>query len=184
MLKDILAISGQSGLWKLVSRSTKGIIVENIETGKRIPAFHTSKVSALEDIAIYTEDEEVPLKSIFEKISKIENKGATSINKNSSVDEIKEYFEDVLPNYDKSRVYPSDMKKVLTWYNILLEKDLLNFDEKAEESKDDNSKEEKPVVKEKTEKIPEKRKVAEKTVKAESKKSPSVPKQTMRKKMG
>lgn len=134
MLKDILAISGQPGLWKLVSQTAKGIVVENIETGKRIPAFQTSKVSALDDIAIYTEGEEVPLVDIFQKIYKIENKAATSIDKKSSNDEVKEYFEDVLPEYDKEKVYISDMKKVIGWYNTLLKANMINFDEKKEEA--------------------------------------------------
>ncbi len=135
MLKDILSISGQSGLFKLVAQSSRSIIVESLETGKKIPVYFSSKVSALEDIAIYTEDEEVPLAEIFEKIYKMENKGQTSISSKSTNEEIKDYFGDVLPNYDKERVYVSDMKKVLNWYNILCAKGLLNFEEKAEEQK-------------------------------------------------
>ncbi|MCQ2607314.1 MAG: DUF5606 domain-containing protein [Bacteroidales bacterium] len=134
MLKDILSISGQSGLFKLVAQSSRSIIVESLETGKKIPVYFSSKVSALEDIAIYTEDEEVPLAEIFEKIYKMENKGQTSISSKSTNEDIKDYFGDVLPNYDKERVYVSDMKKVLNWYNILCAKGLLNFEEKAEES--------------------------------------------------
>ncbi|MCQ2606503.1 MAG: DUF5606 domain-containing protein [Bacteroidales bacterium] len=135
MLKDILSISGQSGLFKLVAQSSRSIIVESLETGKKIPVYFSSKVSALEDIAIYTEDEEVPLAEIFEKIYKMENKGQTSISSKSTNEDIKDYFGDVLPNYDKERVYVSDMKKVLNWYNILCAKGLLNFEEKAEEQK-------------------------------------------------
>lgn len=101
MLKEILSISGQPGLWKMVSQTAKGIIVENIETGKRIPVFQTAKVSGLEDIAIYTDEEEVPLTDVFEKIYKMENKGATSVSHKAANTEIKEYFEDVLPDYDK-----------------------------------------------------------------------------------
>ncbi len=134
MLKDILSISGQSGLFKLVAQSSRSIIVESLETGKKIPVYFSSKVSALEDIAIYTEDEEVPLADIFKSIYKMENKGLTSISSKSTNEDIKDYFGDVLPNYDKERVYVSDMKKVLNWYNILCSKGLLNFDEKAEES--------------------------------------------------
>lgn len=140
MLKDILSISGHSGLYKLVAQSTKSIIVESLENGQRMPIYFTSKVSALEDIAIYTEDEEVPLKDIFEKIYKMENKGATSISSKSTNEDIKEYFGDVLPNYDKERVYVSDMKKVLNWYNLLLAKGILNFEEKQEEPKEEVTK--------------------------------------------
>ena len=138
MLKDILSISGHSGLFKFVAQSSKSIIVESLETHKKMPVYFSSKVSALEDIAIYTEDEEVPLAQIFEKIYKMENKGKTSVSAKSTNDDIKEYFEDILPAYDKERVYVSDMKKVLNWYNILREQKMLNFEEEkpAEEKQE------------------------------------------------
>ena len=135
MLKDILSISGHSGLFKLVAQSTKSIIVESLETHQKMPVYFTSKVSALEDIAIYTEDEEIPLAQIFEKIYKMENKGKTSVTSKSSSEDIKEYFGDILPDYDKERVYVSDMKKVLNWYNILLSQNMLNFDEQKKAEK-------------------------------------------------
>ncbi|MBK8805790.1 MAG: DUF5606 domain-containing protein [Bacteroidales bacterium] len=128
MLKEILAISGQSGLWKLVSQTKNGIIVENLDSKKRIPAYHTSKVSALEDIAIYTEDKEVPLKDVFKKIYEIENKEEVVMKKDASNDDVKKYFVTILPDYDKDRVYVSDMKKVFVWYNILLKQNLMNFE--------------------------------------------------------
>src|SRR5574344_243776 len=136
MLKDILSISGHSGLFKLVAQSSRSIIVESLETHQRIPVYFTSKVSALEDIAIYTEDEELPLAQVFEKIYKMENKGQTSISAKSTNEDIKDYFEDILPDYDKSRVYVSDMKKVLSWYNILLAQNILNFEEEKKEKKE------------------------------------------------
>ena len=135
MLKDILSISGHSGLFKLVAQSTKSIIVESLETHQKMPVYFSSKVSALEDIAIYTEDEEIPLAQIFEKIYKMENKGKTSVTAKSSSEDIKEYFGDILPDYDKERVYVSDMKKVLNWYNILLSQNMLNFEEQKKAEK-------------------------------------------------
>jgi len=135
MLEGILSISGQSGLFKLITQAKNGIIVESFETQKRMPVYSNAKVSALEDIAIFTNEEEVPLKDVFQKIYTIENKKATSVSKKATNDEVKDYFEDILPEYDKDRVYVSDMKKVITWYNVLLEKGLLNFDEKKEEAK-------------------------------------------------
>ncbi len=132
MLNDILAVSGQSGLFKLIAKNANSIIVESLETGKRFPVYQTTKVSTLGDIAIFTIDTEVPLTDVFEKISKIENKAACSIGKGASNDEVKEYFEDVLPNYDKERVYVSDMKKVLSWYTILQGKEMLDFEKKEE----------------------------------------------------
>jgi len=132
MLEGILAIAGQPGLYKHVSQTKTGIIVESIETSKRMPVYATAKVSALEDIAIFTTGEEVPLVEVFEKIHKIENKGKTSVDKKTSSNELKEYFEDILPDYDKERVYISDMKKVVTWYNLLLESEMLDFTKKEE----------------------------------------------------
>lgn len=131
MLKDILAISGYQGLYKLVGQNPKNIIVESLETKKRLPIYHSSKVSALEDIAIYTTNKEVPLVSVFEEIYKIENKQQTTITPKDAAEDIKEYFEDVLPDYDKDRVYISDMKKVIQWYNLLVGEGLLNFTDAA-----------------------------------------------------
>lgn len=128
MLKGILSISGQSGLFKLVAESKSNIIVESLENSKRMPVHSTSKVSALEDIAIYTENGDVPLKEIFKAISDKENGGA-AISAKVSANELKAYFEEVVPEYDRDRVYVSDIKKVLLWYNILQEKDLLDFSE-------------------------------------------------------
>jgi len=124
MLKGILAISGEAGLYKMVSQSKNGIIVESIETQKRIPAYATNKISALEDIAIFTEDEEVPLKDIF---INIKNKfgGKEAISHKVPNQEIKTFFKEILPNYDEDRVYVSDMKKVVRWYNILANQNLL-----------------------------------------------------------
>jgi len=132
MLDGILSISGQPGLFKVVSQTKNGIIVESLETKKRFPTYTSSKVSALSDIAIFTSEEEVPLADVFKKIFTVENKGKSSVTKASSDSEIKEYFEDILPTYDKDRVYVSDMKKVLTWYNVLLSHDLIVLEEKTE----------------------------------------------------
>jgi len=138
MLKGILSVSGQSGLFKLVAESKNNIIVESLETFKRMPVHSTSKVSALEDIAIYTENGDVPLKDVFKAISEKENGGAT-ISAKVSDNELKAYFEKVVPEYDKDRVYISDIKKVLSWYNSLQQKDLLDFSEKEGENKEPDS---------------------------------------------
>lgn len=138
MLKGILAISGQSGLFKLVAESKNSIIVESLETHKRIPVYSSVKVSALEDIAIYTYEGDVPLKDIFKTISEKEE-GAVSLSSKSSGSELKAYFEEIVPEFDKDRVYVSDIKKVLVWYNTLQEKDMLDFsepEEATEEKKD------------------------------------------------
>lgn len=141
MLKGILSISGQSGLFKMVAESKNNIIVESLDTLKRMPVHSTSKVSSLEDIAIYTETAEVPLKDVFKVISDNEN-GGQAISSKSSVNELRSYFEKIVPEYDKGRVYISDIKKVLLWYNILQEKELLDFSETEEESKETETKSE------------------------------------------
>mgnify|MGYP003573692976 CR=1 FL=1 len=138
MLKGILAISGQSGLFKLVAESKNNIIVESLDTKKRIPVYSTAKVSALEDIAIYTETSDVPLKEIFKAISDKEE-GGSAISHKSSGNELKAYFEEVVPDYDTDRVYVSDIKKVLLWYNTLLEKEMLDFSESEEEKEESDS---------------------------------------------
>ena len=128
MLKGILSISGQSGLFKMVAEAKNNIIVESLDTQKRIPVYSTSKVSALEDIAIYTETSDIPLKDILKAISDKEE-GGSALSHKSSGDELKKYFVEVVPDYDKDRVYVSDIKKVLQWYNTLHEKDMLDFTE-------------------------------------------------------
>lgn len=130
MLKGIMSISGQPGLFKLVAEAKNSIIVESLVTGKRMPAYSTSKISALEDIAIFTETGEVPLKEVFKSISEKENGG--EVAKKNSGNELKTYFGEVLPDYDQDRVYVSDMKKVIQWYNLLQSKELMNFDEETE----------------------------------------------------
>ncbi len=123
-LKDLMAISGHGGLFRFVSQGRNGIIVESIETGKRMQAFATMKVSSLEDIAVYTEDEEAQLETVFAAIHKYEN-GAEAISPKSDPDDLKDYFSAVIPEYDRDRVYISDIKKILGWYNLLLKHDLI-----------------------------------------------------------
>jgi hypothetical protein len=137
MLKGILSVSGQSGLYKLVAESKNNIIIESLETLKRMPVHSTSKVSALEDIAIYTEKGDVPLKEIFKAIFDKEN-GGPALSPKASVNVLKAYFENVVPEYDKDRVYVSDIKKVLLWYNTLQNNDLLDFTD-VEENKSEDS---------------------------------------------
>ena len=134
MLKGILAITGQPGLYKVISEGKNNVVIESLLTGKKSTAYADAKMSTLEDIAIYTLTEDIPLKKIFKKISEKEN-GGLSIDAKSSPEELKKYFELILPDYDKSRVYGSDVKKVISWYNLLNEKGMLVFeDEKPEEA--------------------------------------------------
>lgn len=137
MLKGILAISGQSGLFKLVAEAKNNIIVESLDTGKRMPAYSTNKISALEDIAIYTDTADVPLKEVFQIIAEKENLGQAPDYK-SNPNQLKSYFAEILPGYDRDRVYVSDIKKVIQWYNILQEKDMLDFSEEETEEQKEN----------------------------------------------
>ena len=131
-IKDILSISGYSGLYKYISHGRQGIIVESFADKKRTCIYTTHKVTTLEDIAIYTSDKEVPLADIFKKIFEKEN-GGEAINHKSSDEELKKYMAAILPDYDRERVYVSDIRKVVTWYNILHKHDMLKFDEEKEE---------------------------------------------------
>ena len=139
MLKGILAITGQPGLYKVISEGKNNVVIESLLTGKKSTAHADAKMSTLEYIAIYTLEEDIPLKKVFRKIFEKEN-GGLAIDPKSSPEDLKKYFAEILPDYDKSRVYGSDVKKVISWYNLLLEKGLLVFeDEKPEEAvKEDN----------------------------------------------
>lgn len=134
MLKDILAISGQPGLHKLVSNTKNGVIVENLETKKRIPAYATSKISALQDIAIYTENgDDKPLVEVFKSIREKSN-GGQAVTHKADNKALLSFFNEVMPEFDKERVYVSDIKKVLQWYNILQDLDMLNLLDETEEN--------------------------------------------------
>jgi len=132
MLKSILAISGHSGLFKLIAESKNNIIVESLDTNKRMPVHSTSKISSLDDIVIYTKEGDTPLKDVFKAIFDKENGGA-SIDPKLPENKLREYFESILPDYDKTRVYTSDIKKMLMWYNILQGKNMLDFTEENSE---------------------------------------------------
>lgn len=118
-LEKILSVSGKSGLYRLVGQMKNGIIVEAIADGKRFPVHGSSKVSALEEISIYTHEEEVPLRQVFKSIFEKEGGKPGPDHKDNA--EVKKYFATILPNYDSDRVYVSDMVKVLKWYNLLVE---------------------------------------------------------------
>ena len=138
MLKGILAIAGQPGLYKVLSEGKNKVIIESLLTGKKSTAYTDAKMSTLEDIAIYTLQEDIPLKEVFRKIYEKENGGQAMNVKSSSPDELKKYFAEILPEYDKERVYGSDVKKVISWYNLLNEKGLIILDEeKADENLND-----------------------------------------------
>ncbi len=137
-LKDIMAISGHSGLFKFISQGRHGIIVESLMDGKRASISASSKVSSLTDIAIFTNDGEIAFKEVLKKIKATEN-GGLAINQKSEDKELKKYFEKILPDYDRERVYTSDIKKVITWYNQLQALNLLDIIEKEEAPAEENA---------------------------------------------
>lgn len=121
---ELAALSGKGGLFKIVSPTRSGVILETMDgTKKKIIASVQNKVSVLSDISIYTTDEEgaTPLKDVMIKIH-AEFKGDTDLSSNSEPDELKAFLKFILPEYDESRVYVSDIKKLVTWYNLLAEK--------------------------------------------------------------
>ena len=120
MLKSILSISGKPGLYKLVSNSKNMLIVESLENSKKIPVHSRDRIVSLGDISIYTTEDEVPLKDVLTAIKSKENGAVASIPSNSKADDLRAYFKEVLPTYDEDRFYPSDMKKVINWYNLLV----------------------------------------------------------------
>ncbi len=131
-LKEIMSVSGHSGLFRFISQGRNGIIVESFADQKRSFVSASQKVSSLADIAIFTDGEEVPLHDVFKSIYDL-GTDAQVPDAKSSPEELKKFLEKVLPNYDRDRVYVSDIKKLVTWYHALKDLNLLNFEEKAAE---------------------------------------------------
>jgi len=130
-LKGILAIGGKPGLYKMVSQSKTGLIVEGMEDKKRFPVYTAHQISALEEISIYTYEEDVPLVEVFEKMFNILD-GKDPISPKSSKNELLKFFSTILPDYNEEQVYASDIKKVIQWYIVLSKNGLMVFDKKEE----------------------------------------------------
>jgi hypothetical protein len=127
-LEKILSISGRPGLYHLKNQTRNGFLAESLIDGKKISVNARHNVSLLSEIAIYSLTEEVPLRKVFAKIHEKEN-GGEAINHKVSKDELEEYFFDVMPDYDEDRVYASDIKKVIQWYNLLNRNGYTDFSE-------------------------------------------------------
>lgn len=134
MLETILAISGKPGLYRLVNRGNRSLIVETLDAQKkRMPAFGTDKIISLADIAMYTDEEEVPLRQVLKNIYDMEGGKATALDyRKATTAELADFMAKALPNYDRDHVYPSDMKKLVQWYNILVENGVTDFEEKQQ----------------------------------------------------
>lgn len=133
-LDKILSIGGRPGLFKLVTQTRSGFVAESLVDGKRITASLRNNVSVLSEIAVYTLDEELPLRAVFQKIKEKENGGKTAVGHKEEKIKLEEYFFEVLPDYDEDRVYASDIKKIIQWYNLLNDNGLNDFSEPEEET--------------------------------------------------
>ncbi len=150
-LEQIISVSGKPGLYKILSQTNYGLVAESLEDGKKVPVYSNYRISALVEISMYTYGEDVPLTEILWSI--YEKEGKKEVNAKMSDAEVRSWFETVLPDYDKERVYTSDIKKLVKWYNLLLKKDLITKPE-AEQAEEEVV-EEKPKAKKTTKKAAE-----------------------------
>ena len=127
-LDKILSIGGKPGLYKLLTQTRTGFVAESLIDSRRITVGIQSNVSLLSEIAIYTLDEELPLKEVFNKIKEKEQGGKTSVGHKDEKIKLEEYFFELVPDYDEDRVYPSDIKKVIQWYNLLHDNGITEFE--------------------------------------------------------
>jgi ABC-type glycerol-3-phosphate transport system substrate-binding protein len=131
-LEKVFSLAGHPGLYNYVSQGKAGVIIESLLDKRRMSAGPSTRLTSLIDVAIFTDTEEVPLREVLLKIKEKENSGV-AIDHKSPAAVLQKYFEEVLPNYDRERFYPSHMKKVLEWYNTLQKNDMLDFKEKEAE---------------------------------------------------
>lgn len=167
-LSKVLSISGKPGLFKMIAQTKNGMVVESMIDKKKFTAFAHERISSLEEISIFAEDEDVSLIDVFKLIYEKQD-GEKALSHKSNNKELKEFFEEILPSYDKDRVYISDIKKVINWYNLLAERDFFDFseEEKKEEEKksSEDNEDSKPDEKaEKPEEVSEEVKPEEKEI--------------------
>ncbi|AKA34100.1 DUF5606 domain-containing protein [Flagellimonas lutaonensis] len=133
-LEKILSIAGKPGLYKLLTQTRTGFVGESLLDGKKVSVGLRNNVSVLSEIAIYTLDAEVPLREVFQKIKEKENGGKTTVSHKDEKIKLEEYFFEILPDYDEDRVYASDIKKIIQWYNILHDNGITDFSEPEQEN--------------------------------------------------
>ena len=146
MFQEIVSISGKPGLFKMISQSKNMVIVESLIDGKRLPSFQNERISTLSDIAMFTDAGEKPLREVLKNAFELEKGEKITVDAKSEPDVLREYFSKVLPNFDKDKIYPTDIKKFILWYNLLIEKNIIDFDEPQEAEDAENVKNEKPKV--------------------------------------
>lgn len=132
-LTKILSISGKPGLFKMVGETKSGLIVESLEDNKKFPVFSHEQISSLKEISIYTETDSISLKDVLKKLRELQQDKPVDNPKKASTDVLKALFVQIVPDYDKEAVYVSDMKKVFTWYNLLLKNNMLDFTDDEDE---------------------------------------------------
>lgn len=139
MLKTILSISGKPGLYKLISQGKNMLIVESISADKkRFPAYGNEKIISLADIAMYTDDAEVPLCNVLDAMKTKENAAVTTLDpRKATSEQLREYLAEVLPDFDRERVYVADIKKLLSWYNLLITNGITEFKVETEAEKEE-----------------------------------------------
>ncbi|MCQ2342784.1 MAG: DUF5606 domain-containing protein [Paludibacteraceae bacterium] len=137
MLKNILAITGKPGLYKLINHGNNMLIVESLLDGKRMPTYGRDKIISLADISMFTMDEDLPLSEVLTRLGKKEGLKVSSIDaKKADNDALRAYFASFVPNYDVDRVYPSDIRKLVLWYNILINAGITDFTVEEEENQE------------------------------------------------
>lgn len=138
MLRTILSIAGKPGLYRLLSQGRNMLIVEALDsTKKRMPVYASDKVTSLSDISMYTDDDDVPLTQVLASLKAKENGAVVAFDyKKASTAELQEFFAQVLPNFDRDRVYASDVKKLIQWYNILINAGITDFEENSEKEQE------------------------------------------------
>ena len=152
-LSGIISVTGMSGLYKVISQTKSGLIVESLVDGKRLPVYSTSKLSSLDDISIYGQGDDIPLKNILRSIRDSKSGISVPTSKDSN-DAIKAAFAEFVPEFDEDRVYASDMKKVFVWYTLLNEKGLLvEVESDSDETKSDKPKTDKAIAKPKAKEV-------------------------------
>ena len=136
-LRTVLSITGKPGLFKLIAHRKNGVVVESLLDGARASIPANANVSSLGDIAIYTYEEEVPLKDVFKAISNV-TEGKEALSHKSSKSDLEDFFGEVLPKFDQERVYASDIKKVIQWFNIIVKNNLLSILDTEDTPEDDS----------------------------------------------
>ncbi|MCH7535574.1 MAG: DUF5606 domain-containing protein, partial [Bacteroidetes bacterium] len=175
-LSKIIAISGKPGLFKVLAKSKNGVVVESVVDGQRFTAHSSYIISSFEDISIYSNNDDYPLKNVFKKISE-KLSGDKCLDHKSTDEELKKFMIELLPDYDQDRVYVSDIRKLVKWYNILIEAKILDEllkedeEESGAEAGSEDGKTAGVKVKEITKKAPAKKDSVKKTV---AKKEPAM----------